>query len=131
MQIVTAAIIKRRGRYLVAKRRTGGVVGGKWEFPGGKVEENENMQESLIRELDEELSIKADIGRFFDKHVHRYKNRSMKVFSYEIKGFSGEIKLNEHEEIRWVRTVELKGMDFTGNDKPIVAKITQALKTKH
>lgn len=128
MQIATAAIIKRRGRYLVAKRKAGGLVGGKWEFPGGKVEDNESLRQSLVRELNEELSIKVRIGEFFDEHVHRYKNGSIKLYAYTIKHYSGKIELKEHDEIRWVEPRELCYMDFVGNDKPLVNKIAQGLK---
>ncbi|EKE25190.1 MAG: hypothetical protein ACD_5C00255G0002 [uncultured bacterium] len=131
MKIVTAAIIKKKGKYLVAKRKAGGVVGGKWEFPGGKLEKNETLWQGLARELDEELDIKIKEGEFFDEYVLHYKNGSIKLYAYTVNNYSGKIKLREHEKIRWVTPNELHCINFTGNDKPIVAKITEELKNDH
>lgn len=125
MKIVTAAIITRRGKYLVAKRKAGGVVGGKWEFPGGKLEENETPKQSLKRELGEELDIKAQIGKVFDEHIHCYKDGKMKIYAYAVSRYTGRIKLIDHDEMRWVAVNELKEMNFIGNDKSIIKKLTQ------
>ena len=123
MKIATAAIISQNGKYLIAKRKAGGVVGGKWEFPGGKLEGGESPKEGLIRELSEELDIKANIGDFFDEHTHHYKTGAIRIFAYIVDGFSGEFCLREHDEIRWVSAGELCKIDFIGNDKPIIKKL--------
>lgn len=123
MQIATAAIIERKGKYLVAKRKAGGVVGGKWEFPGGKLEQDESLHQGLIREIDEELCIKVQVGEFFDEHVHRYKSGPIKLYAYIVSHYSGKIQLREHDEFRWVNACELQKMDFIGNDRPIISKL--------
>ncbi|EKD58422.1 MAG: hypothetical protein ACD_56C00132G0005 [uncultured bacterium] len=123
MKTATAAIISRNGKYLIAKRKAGGVVGGKWEFPGGKLEKNESPRDGLARELNEELAIDAEIGEFFDEHTHRYSAGSMRIFAFMVNFYTGKIELREHDEIRWVLAGELGKVDFIGNDKPIIRKL--------
>ena len=123
MKIATAAIISQDGRYLIAKRKAGGVVGGKWEFPGGKVEGGETPAAGLARELNEELDIIANIGEIFDEHVHRYSTGAIKCLAYRIDCFTGKFDLREHDELRWVLPQELDKIDFVGNDKPIIKKL--------
>ena len=123
MKNATAAIIIQNGKYLIAKRKAGGVVGGKWEFPGGKMEWDESPEECLRRELIEELSINVRVGNIFDQHVHHYKTGSIKIFAYVIDGFTGQMSLSEHDELKWVFPQEMDKIDFIGNDKPIIKKL--------
>ncbi|KKQ60838.1 MAG: NUDIX hydrolase [Candidatus Moranbacteria bacterium GW2011_GWD2_38_7] len=123
MKIATAAIISRNGKYLIAKRKVGGIVGGKWEFPGGKVDGDESPKGALARELNEELDINANVGEIFDEHVHRYSTGTIKCLAYKIDFFTGKIELKEHDELRWVFPREFDKIDFVGNDKPICKKI--------
>jgi mutator protein MutT len=123
MKLATVAIIKNEGKYLIAKRKSGGVVGGKWEFPGGKIERHESPQESLRRELKEELNADATIGEFFNEHIHRYETGMFRVFAFMVDCFSSNFDLNEHDEIRWVSTSEMDQFDFTGNGKPVMKKL--------
>jgi len=71
MVTVTAALIARDGRLLVARRAAGRSQGGLWEFPGGKLEPGEAPEDCLRRELREELGIESTVGAFFDESVHR------------------------------------------------------------
>lgn len=123
MKTTTAAIISKNGKYLIAKRKAGGVVGGKWEFPGGKVEKGETPKSALARELREELDIRADIGDFFDEHLHKYDTGDIRCLAYVIDFFMGKIELKEHDELKWVFPREFDKIDFVGNDKPIIEKI--------
>jgi 8-oxo-dGTP diphosphatase len=124
MQIVTAAIIRNEGKYLIAKRKVGGVVGGKWEFPGGKIENDELPQNGLQRELKEELDAEAMVGEFFDEHIHRYKTGIIRVFAYMVDCLNYQFNLSEHDEVRWVSADQFSQFDFTGNGKPIVKKLS-------
>lgn len=126
MITATAAIIRKNGKYLIAKRKMDGVVGGKWEFPGGKTEVGESPQECLRRELMEELGINAEVGSFFDGHMHNYKKGKMLVYAYNIVKFEGRPKLREHLQFKWVTPQEMKDFKFVYNDKPIIKKLTKA-----
>ena len=124
MKVATAAIICQNGKYLIAKRKAGGIVGGKWEFPGGKLEKNESPRAGLTRELNEELAINANIGEFFDDHINQYDTGDIRIFAFIVDCFVGELELRDHDEIKWVSADELSNVDFIGNDESIVRKLT-------
>ncbi|HOF42328.1 MAG TPA: (deoxy)nucleoside triphosphate pyrophosphohydrolase [Candidatus Moranbacteria bacterium] len=126
MKKVAAAIIEQDGKFLIAKRKAGGVVGGKWEFPGGKIEKRESFKEGLKRELKEELDVEVEIGEFFDGHTFHYDNDTIKFAAYTAQCCDKNFNLREHDEIRWVSREEISQLDFVGNDKPILDKISLA-----
>jgi 8-oxo-dGTP diphosphatase len=117
---VTAAVIEKDGKILVAQRRKGATLGGRWEFPGGKIEPGETAEECLRRELKEEFDIDSEIGKFIIASRFRYCLVPIELLAYRVKHLSGEFKVNEHEEIRWVLPSELSLYDFMPADKPIV-----------
>lgn len=123
-QIVTAAIIERDGHILIARRRQGSRFGGKWEFPGGKLEKGETPDQCLKRELQEELDIKAEIGDILCSSEYSYTDDFViNLIAYRATIISGVFSLNDHEEIRWVKPRDLVNYDFPEADKPIVDKI--------
>ena len=117
---VTAAVIEKDGKILIAQRRKGSTLGGRWEFPGGKIEPGETAEVCLKRELKEEFDIESEIGEFITASQFRYCLVPIELLAYRVKHFSGEFRVNEHEEIRWVTPSELKLYDFMLADKPIV-----------
>ncbi|MDD5174368.1 MAG: 8-oxo-dGTP diphosphatase MutT [Candidatus Omnitrophica bacterium] len=121
---VTAAVIEKGGRILIAQRRRGRTLGGRWEFPGGKIEPGETPETCLKRELKEEFDIESEIGQFIIASRFRYCLVPIELLAYRVKHLSGEFKVNEHEEIRWVSPSELGSYDFMPADHSIV-KILQ------
>ncbi|MFA5085604.1 MAG: 8-oxo-dGTP diphosphatase MutT [Candidatus Omnitrophota bacterium] len=121
---VTAAVIEKGGRILIAQRRRGRTLGGRWEFPGGKIEPGETPETCLKRELKEEFDIESEIGQFIIASRFRYCLVPIELLAYRVKHLSGEFKVNEHEEIRWVFPSELGSYDFMPADHSIV-KILQ------
>ena len=117
---VTAAVIEKSGKILIAQRRKGRTLGGRWEFPGGKIEPGETSEECLKRELKEEFDIESEIGKFIIASRFRYCLVPIELLAYRVKHLSGEFKVNEHEELRWVDPSELGSYDFMPADKPIV-----------
>ncbi|MFA5255911.1 MAG: 8-oxo-dGTP diphosphatase MutT [Candidatus Omnitrophota bacterium] len=117
---VTAAVIEKGGRILIAQRRRGRTLGGRWEFPGGKIEPGETPETCLKRELKEEFDIESEIGQFIIASRFRYCLVPIELLAYRVKHLSGEFKVNEHEEIRWVSPSELGSYDFMPADKSIV-----------
>jgi 8-oxo-dGTP diphosphatase len=101
----------------------------KWEFPGGKVEENESDLDALCRELKEELAIDAIDGRLAWRHEHSYSNGpSVALRFYNVHIFNGELTNLVFEQISWVKLSELKDLDFLEGDQPLVDQLasTQA-----
>jgi 8-oxo-dGTP diphosphatase len=120
---VIAALIMRDSKILIAQRGKKDANYGKWEFPGGKLEENETEQECLARELFEELSIHAQIGDYFCSSFFEHKDTAYEMRTYFVPFFTGEIELREHQEVRWVNIEELSEYDMPDPDKPIVKKL--------
>lgn len=123
-RIVTAAVIEKDGRVLIARRKQGSMFAGKWEFPGGKMEKGETPEQCLKRELQEELTVLADIGDLMCVSEHSYSpDWTILLMAYRAKIISGVFNLNDHEEIRWVKPGDLIKYEFPDADKPIVEKL--------
>ena len=121
--LVTAALIEEEGRVLLARRRPGKHMGGRWELPGGKVEQGETAEQSLCRELAEELGIEARVGEFLGSARFEGNGVRLELLVYRVQRVSGEPALNEHEEIRWVRPADLLGFDLADSDRTVVERL--------
>ncbi len=117
---VTAGIIERNGLVLIARRKPGKHMGGKWEFPGGKIEPGESPEQSLARELNEELSIRANVGKFLCTTLFEGDGVSLELLVYRVDSVEGTPALLEHDEIRWVRPEQLASFDLTDSDRMVV-----------
>ena len=120
---VTAAVIIEQGRVLATQRHERGAMGGKWEFPGGKIEPGETPEACLRRELHEELDVDADIGELFMETIHAYPSKTVELLVYHAAIRAGTIVLHAHQACRWMPIHELDQLDWLAADWPIVAKI--------
>ena len=119
--VVVAAVIKRAGLVLVCRRRADQWHAHKWEFPGGKVEAGETPQAALLRELEEELGIRAEIGAQIADYEYVYPGRNpIRLIFYEVKRFSGEAENRVFSEIQWESRERLAGYDFLEGDVDFV-----------
>jgi len=119
MKQVTAAVIEKDGKILLAQRRQGDALGGKWEFPGGKLEPGETPEQCLRRELREEFGVDTRIGAFVCSSKFEYKHLPVELLVYRAEHLFGEFKLNEHDRIEWVAPVDLLKYDLSGADIPV------------
>ncbi len=113
---MVAAIIINKNRILIGKRKDEDIGGGKWEFPGGKIEIGEANSEALERELYEELGISAKIGKELMNYEHMFKTTIYNISFMEIIDYDGEIRNNAHSEIKWVKFSNLLEYDFISGD---------------
>ena len=126
---VVAAIIINKNRILIGKRKDEDIGGGKWEFPGGKIEIGEANSEALERELYEELGISAKIGKELMNYEHMFKTTIYNISFMEIIDYEGEIRNNAHSEIKWVKFSNLLEYDFiSGDDRFIQSFLKSELK---
>lgn len=123
MPKVTAAIIEKEGKILIARRKKGDSMADKWEFPGGEIEPGETPEECLKRELFEEFGIDVEVGEFIGSSRALRSPHSIELMAYRVSHISGEFKLSAHEETRWVLPSELNGYDFTEADRMIIKKL--------
>ena len=117
---VAAAVIIRKGRMLIAKRKTGDPFEGRWEFPGGKIEPGESPEEALRRELREELGIETEIGEFLCAVPMRTPNLRIDLFAFRARILSGDIRCRDHDEIRWIDPEDLRRFDLTDPDRLVI-----------
>jgi len=116
--VVTAAIIAREGKFLIAQR-----ANGDWEFPGGKVEAGETLEECLAREILEELELQIAVSRPFLVVEHAYPDKRIHLHSFLCTLLGGEAVANDHVRFAWVAPVEFPGFSFAAADVPIVRKL--------
>lgn len=118
---VSCGIIIRDNKILLAQRSELMVHPLKWEFPGGKQQNKETLENSLQRELKEELNIEIDILQPLKSVEYQYPDINIKLHPFICSYISGEINLLEHKQIAWVRPSKLLSYDLAGADI-IVAK---------
>lgn len=108
MITVVAALIEKDNKYLIARRSTGSQdVLGKWEFPGGKVEEDETEEHAIEREIKEEFEMDIKAIRFLTNSVCEYPSKTIDLRLYECKYLSGEFHLHDHSEYLFVDKNEI------------------------
>ncbi len=123
---VTAGILRRNGRVLIAKRPADGLLGGLWEFPGGKVEEGETRSAALSRELVEELGITVQVEELFGTYRHSYTHFKVTLYAYNANILAGAIKPLQHAEVRWVSQAELEDYPMGKIDRMISRDLLNA-----
>ena len=107
----SSAIIKNKnGEILLMSRKQKDSFTNCWEFPGGKLKNNENFAVALFRELKEELNIKIDINKLsnYEFFKHQYRSFLLMMYVFEVTEWTGKIKSKEGELLRWVSAKELK-----------------------
>lgn len=123
MKQVTAALLLKEGKILIARRPGNDDLANYWEFPGGKIEEGETPEACLIREMKEELDIDVNIGSFFMESIFNYQQGTIQLLSYWTTWQSGELKLMAHSEVAWLDRAELVNYEFAPADIPIVKRL--------
>jgi len=126
--IVGAAIIH-DGRVLACERTSPPEVAGRWEFPGGKVEPGESEVEALVRECDEELGVRVEVGPRVGRDVRLAHGRAvLRVYAARLVD-ADEPRAIEHGELRWLGADELDSVVWLPADAPIVAALPPFLAT--
>ena len=121
--LVTAGVVIRDGRVLVARRKTGSHLAGLWEFPGGKLEPGESPEECLARELREELGVSVRVGRVLETIYHRYPQKNVLLLFYACELGGGEPQALDVAEVAWVRREELSNLDWVPADVAFVKRL--------
>lgn len=122
---VAVGVIVRRQQILLALRSSKQHQGGKWEFPGGKVEPGETVQQALTRELQEEVAISVTQCSAFMQLEYAYPEKTVLLDIHLVTGFDGEPEGREGQPLRWVAIAELGSIEFPDANQPIVERIQQ------
>ncbi len=117
---VVAAIIIKDNRFFIAQRNRNKHMGLSWEFPGGKVEQDESFEKALKREIKEELNIEINIKKKLGEENYQDDKINVNLHYFICSHASGEIYLNEHEDSAWVTKNEFKNYNFAEGDSDII-----------
>lgn len=120
---VAAGLIFRKGLLLIAQRRKGDHLGGLWEFPGGKRESDETIEECLRRELREELDVGVEILDLIETIVHEYPEKRVHLRFFRCRLIDSEPRAVACADLRWVRRDELFRHDFPEADRRLLEKL--------
>jgi 8-oxo-dGTP diphosphatase len=124
--LVAAGVIIEQEKILVALRKPNASHGLLWEFPGGKVEEEEDPRRALQRELKEELDIEVEVGRIIETVFYRYPQYPILLLAYHCRIKSGTPKLIGCIELLWVDIEGLKGLEMPPADDPIRDRLSSS-----
>ena len=119
MKVVTAAIIQDQGRFFVARRGPGEKLAGLWEFPGGKVEPGETLQEGLKREIAEELGVEAIVGDVVTESHYKYEHGEILLVALQTEIKGKDIKLSVHDQEDWLSPEQILALELAPADIPI------------
>ena len=121
--VVAAAIIQREGKILLTRRRLDVHQGGLWEFPGGKQEAGETLEECLQRELKEEIDIEVRELRQFYTLRHRYPEKDVELHFFTCSVFEGSPKALDCIEMAWVHPRDLSSYEFPAADTLVLREM--------
>ena len=126
MITVVAALIVRDNKVLIAKRSTGDPnVFGKWEFPGGKVKENESEEHAIEREIKEEFEMDIKANKFLINNICEYPTKTIDLRLYECEYISGEFNLHDHSEYKFVNKEVILKYDLCPADIPLAEYVKE------
>jgi 8-oxo-dGTP diphosphatase len=123
-KVICAVIFNFNGELLIT-RRSKGEYKGQWEFPGGKVEDNESNTDCLFRELSEELNVKVQIHNKFTEFEYQYPDFRVNLISYICSMKDQKIELVDHDMYKWIEVRNVDLYNFLLADKAILNKLKQ------
>jgi A/G-specific adenine glycosylase len=124
-RVAVAGVLRRNGRVLIGRRPEGKLLGGLWEFPGGKMERGETHETCLEREMREELAIVVTPGAEIGVFDHAYTHFRVRVYALECRLVRGRPRALEHTELRWARPQELEAFPMGKVDRGIARTIAE------
>lgn len=125
MDVVCALIIE-GGKILGTRRGAGSARAGKWEFPGGKVRQDEVPEKAIVREIEEELGIQVAAVHRLPGIVHKYPDISIRLIPFICKIRQGDIRLTDHDEYAWIPFNKLFVLDWSEADKNLILLIQES-----
>jgi 8-oxo-dGTP diphosphatase len=126
MKTVTAAIITDKGRVLLARRAPGENLSGRWEFPGGKMEEGESLEECIRREIHEELGLEVVVSEVFARTTYHGDPGPFEIIALRAEVTAGCLRLTVHDRAEWVSIQGLLAYNLAPADIYIARKLQEA-----
>jgi 8-oxo-dGTP diphosphatase len=126
IHVVAGALFDSQGRILIAQRPPGKHMAGGWEFPGGKLEPNEQALAGLTRELEEELGVEVLEATPLIAYEHGYSDRRVLLDLWLVSRYSGEPRSVEGQPLQWVTIDELETVGLLDADRPMIPALRAA-----
>jgi 8-oxo-dGTP diphosphatase len=126
-RLTTAGIFRSDGLFLLARRRYGGNIGGRWEFPGGKAEAGESPEEALRREIREELGAEISVGAPLVSFGFSNEGTDFFLKAFEARLETPIRRPRDHQEIRWLTLEEAGALDLADSDRTILNELKKKL----
>lgn len=127
IDVAVGIVVDHDQRILIGQRVVEDLYFKKWEFPGGKFEAGETVEQALKREFYEETGLVIDQSEPFMLIEHDYPDRQVRLHIRLIRAFTGELKAMEGQALKWSEVDELSSVDFLDGNKPILKKLKQTL----
>lgn len=124
MKEVAAAIIREQGKILICQRGKDDELPMLWEFPGGKLEEGETLEQCIVREIMEELSLEIKVISIYEKTIYRFNQNEIHFTFFNVEITSGDIILNVHNDAKWISAEGMKNYQFMPPDIEIVQRLS-------
>jgi mutator protein MutT len=125
---VSAALIFRDGKLLIARRHARAHLGGLWEFPGGKREPGETFKQCLVREIREELGVDISVGRLYESVIHAYPEKTVRLEFFICRLIQGEPQPLGCDALGWTTRAKLADYEFPAADARLLQKLRAAAK---
>ncbi len=125
VHVVVGVIINKKNQVLIAKRANHQHQGNKWEFPGGKVENDESPTETLTRELKEELGIEVQSASHLIDIRHEYTDKTVHLEVFEVRDWQGDAEGREGQPLRWVERSALNQYEFPEANTEILSALSR------
>ena len=123
VRVVGAVIENAQQEILCALRSENMSLPNVWEFPGGKIEEGEQPEETIIREINEELGCSIKVEELIEEVTYSYPHINVNLLTYKARIVAGAPQAKEHAQLKWMPIQELNGLDWAPADIPTVKKL--------
>lgn len=120
---VVCGIVFKDDKVFICRRKPNKSLGGYWEFPGGKIEIGESNEDSLKRELLEELQMEVDLVKYFGSSQHHYENFSIDLIAYTCNLRNWNSYLTDHDQYDWVSPSEILNWKLAPADIPLAQRV--------
>ncbi len=124
--LVVAGLVEKDGKYLIAQRLNGNdLVVGKWEFPGGKVEEGETEEKAIEREIKEEFNLDIKADKFVCNTIHKYPNKviNLRLWHANVTNMDFSMDESDHNAYKWAALEEIGDFELCPADRELYSKI--------
>lgn len=127
-----ACIDYRNGKVFIAKRQNVGDMGGRWEFPGGKIDDGEDDKTAIKREMNEEFGVEVSVGEKICESTFFHKEKKCYLYAYfihfENDGLEKRFSLTEHTDYKWIELEKIPELNFVDSDLKIYPEVVNAIK---